>query len=150
MKLRDLFTRKLPVNTDKIEQAIRHLETKTSAELRVLVERKVKKDTGSAIDHAQKIFNDLKMDQTQARNGVLIYLAFKPQYVAIIGDEGIHQKVGNEFWTTVYDAMKQDCQNKQFTQAICKGIQEVEKQLEIHYPIQENDINELPNEVIIK
>ncbi len=150
MKLGMLFSQKLPVDTKKIERAITQLETKTSAELRVVIEHKVKKNASSATERATQIFNELKMYQTKARNGVLIYLSFKPQYIAIIGDEGIHQKVGDNFWNAVYNAMKQECQNKQFTKAICHGIQEVEKQLVDYYPIQKDDINELSNEVIIK
>lgn len=36
------FSKKLPISTKQIEQAIAHLETQTSAELRVVVERKTR------------------------------------------------------------------------------------------------------------
>ncbi len=150
MKLCSFFSRKLPVDTLQIEQAIAHLEKKSSAELRVVVEHKAEVKTASAKARAEQLFDELKMYQTEQRNGVLIYLSFKPRFVAVVGDKGIHQKVGDKFWQNVYDAMKQQCQVGQFTQAICNGIQEVEKQLTKHYPIQPDDINELSNEVIIK
>lgn len=148
MGLFSFLSRDLPIDTQQIEQAIMHLEQKTSAELRVVVERKTKTD--SAIDRATELFEELEMQKTDERNGVLIYLSFKPHYVAVIGDEGIHQKVGDDFWNNVYDAMKQDCKNEKFTQAICKGIQQVEVPLAKHFPIQPDDVNELPNEVVIK
>ncbi|WP_301099426.1 TPM domain-containing protein [Otariodibacter sp.] len=148
MGLFDLLNKKLPIDTQQIEQAISHLEKQTSAELRVVVERKVK--SNSPIDRANQLFDELTMRETKDRNGVLIYLSFKPRLMAIVGDEGIHQKVGESFWESVYQVMKADCQNGDFTLAICKGIQQVEQQLKTYFPIQTDDKNELPNEVIIK
>lgn len=149
MGLFSFLTRKLPLDTQKIEEAISHLESHTSAELRVVVERKAKK-AQSAMARAQTLFNELGMENTEARNGVLIYLSFKPHFVAVVGDEGIHQKVGYEFWQSVYQAMKADCVAGHFTDGICKGIEQVAEQLAVHFPRQENDINELTNEVVIK
>lgn len=149
MNVFSLFQRKLPLDTAKIEEAISHLEQQTSAELRVVVERKAKKCT-SALDRANALFDELKMRETEQRNGVLIYLSFKPHYVAVVGDEAIHQKVGDEFWQAVYSSMKSACQQGDFTEAICSGIQQVEAQLAQHFPLQSDDSNELSNEVIVK
>ncbi len=94
MGLFSFLSNKLPIDTQRIEQAIADLEQKTSAELRVVVERKAKigKTDNAAILRASELFDELKMRETAERNGVLIYLSFKPHYAAIIGDEGIHQK----------------------------------------------------------
>lgn len=149
MKFFSVFQRKLPVDTTKIEQAISHLEQVTSAELRVVVERKAKK-CKSALARAEQLFEELEMYKTAQRNAVLIYLSFKPHYVAVVGDQGIHEKVGAEFWQDVYAAMKEQCKNGCYTAAICQGITQIEKPLSEHFPIQPDDVNELPNEVIIK
>lgn len=149
MKLFSVFQRKLPVDTAKIEQAISHLEQQTSAELRVVVEYKAKKSQ-SAIARAEQLFDELEMYKTTARNAVLIYLSFKPHYVAVVGDQGIHEKVGEEFWQDVYAVMKEQCQNGCYTAAICQAIAHIEKPLAEHFPVQPDDVNELPNEVIIK
>lgn len=149
MKLFSVFQRKLPVDTTKIEQAISHLEQVTSAELRVVVERKAKK-CQSAMARAEQLFVELEMQNTAQRNAVMIYLSFKPHYVAVVGDEGIHAKVDDDFWQKVYAAMKNLCQQGDYTQAICQGIKQVEKELALHFPIQTDDVNELPNEVVIK
>lgn len=148
MGLFSYFRRKLPIDTQQIEQAILQLEQQTSAELRVVVERKAQMD--NAIARANQLFDELNMRQTEARNGVLIYLAFNPQLIAVVGDQGIHQRVGNEFWQTVYQAMKEQCQQGNYTQGICDGIAQVQAQLAAYFPIQPNDVNELANEVIIK
>ncbi|QIW16140.1 hypothetical protein A4G20_07250 [Pasteurellaceae bacterium RH1A] len=148
MGLLSFLQKKLPIDTTQIEQAIAKLEQASSAELRVVVERKSKTD--QAMERATEVFNALKMYETADRNAVLIYLSFKPHHLAIIGDKGIHQKVAPDFWQKIYDAMKQDCQAACFTQAICRGIEAVQVELAHHFPRKENDQNELPNEVIIK
>ena len=46
--------------------------------------------------------------------------------------------------------MKKQLQLGNYTQAICDGIAQVEEQLARYFPYQANDVNELPNEVVIK
>lgn len=151
MGLFSFLSNKLPVDTNIIEQTIAHLEQQTSAELRVVVERKAKIDRieNAAVLRATQLFHELKMDQTVERNGVLIYLSFKPHYVAVIGDEGIHQKVGDDFWQTIYSTMCLNCQNGNYTHAICEAVKAIEAPLSEHFPYLD-DKNELSNEVIIK
>lgn len=139
----------LNIDTHAIEQAIAAAEKQTSAELRVVVERKAKGPL-SALERANQLFDELKMRETAERNGVLIYLAFKPHLLAVVGDEGIHQKVGEAFWQEVYAAMKQHCAQENFTQAIVAGISQVGAALGEHFPLQANDRNELENEVVIR
>lgn len=148
MGLFSILKRELPLDTAQIEQAISQLEQQTSAELRVVVERKAKGN--SALARAEQLFDELEMRNTAERNGVLIYLAFRPHYLAVVGDEGIHQKVSTAFWQTVYDAMKSDCQAGNYTQAICQGIEQVGRQLAVHFPRKADDRDELPNQVVIK
>lgn len=177
MGLFSLWQRKLPLDTAKIEAAIADLERQTSAELRVVVERKAKQQAPArccpthksaefmaqvdsqpcgvepctpAEQRAERLFDELKMAETAARNGVLIYLCFKPHYIAVIGDQGIHEKVGQAFWQSVYQIMREHCRQGNFTQGICAAIAEIKMQLAAHFPIQPNDVNELPNEVIVK
>ncbi|MDD0822865.1 TPM domain-containing protein [Mannheimia sp. AT1] len=151
MGLFSFLSNTLPVDTDIIEQAIAHLETQTSAELRVVVERKAKIENveDAAVLRATQLFDELKMYETAERNGVLIYLSFKPHYVAVIGDEGIHQKVGDDFWQKIYAAMCIACQNGDYTKAICDAIKTVETPLALHFPYFD-DKNELSNEVVVK
>ncbi|QLB15043.1 hypothetical protein A6B39_06040 [Mannheimia granulomatis] len=152
MGLFSFLSNKLPIDTAIIEQAIAHLEQQTSAELRVVVEQKanIDKVENAAILRANQLFDELNMRETAERNGVLLYLSFKPHYVAVIGDEGIHQKVGEAFWQDVYKALCIDCQQGDYTQAICHAIQTLESPLARYFPYQASDRNELSNEVVIK
>jgi uncharacterized membrane protein len=45
-----------------------------------------------AYDRALQVFSELKMHETEQKNGVLFYLAYKDKIFSIVGDEGIHRK----------------------------------------------------------
>ena len=149
MKLFSFLSNKLPVDTQRIEQAISHLEQQTSAELRVVVERKAK-GKADAMARANQLFDELNMREAAEGSGVLVCRSFKPHDLAIVGDQAIHEKVGQVFWQSVYDAMKLQCQQADYTKALCQGIKQVEVQLATYFPRQHDDMNELSNEVVIK
>lgn len=145
-----LFSR-FPFDKAKIEHAIADLEQQTSAELRVYIERHLPKSeqNTSVLDRTVAVFQELEMDQTQARNAVLIYIAYKDHRCAVIGDLGIHQYVGDEFWQRQYRQMIGCFSQKRYTEGVVFAIQQIGEELATHFPIQPDDINELPNEVII-
>lgn len=139
-----------PIQKSVIEQAIADLEKKTSAELRVYVERK-KADVGrSALQQATFLFQQLEMEKTALRNGVLIYLALQSKQCAIVGDQGIDQYVEADFWQRACDLIVEQAKQKQYTQGIVNAIAMIGERLAQHFPYQEDDKNELPNEVVIK
>ncbi|WP_386696518.1 TPM domain-containing protein [Lonepinella sp. MS14436] len=142
-----LFSR-IPFDKKQIESAIAELEKNTSAELRVYIERHLPKNIVN-LDQALAIFNQLEMHKTAARNAVLIYIAYKDQQCSIIGDIGIHQFVGDEFWQKQCLSMINYFGQKQYTLGLLSAIEKIGKELAIHFPYQPDDINELPNEVII-
>ena len=57
----------------QIADTIAEAEKKTSGEIRIYLESKC---AGEPLERAHLIFQELKMEQTAARNGVLIYLAY--------------------------------------------------------------------------
>ncbi|AWX13758.1 hypothetical protein CEP48_06030 [Mergibacter septicus] len=150
---------KLPLEPKQIEDAIARLELQTSAELRVCVERKIPITTEISseqqrqqlgIQRATYLFNELKMDQTAARNGVLIYLALKQKCCAVIGDKAIDEVVDDTFWQQQCSLIAQAARQGNYTQGIVNVIEQIGERLAQHFPRQADDINELPNEVVIK
>ena len=83
-------------DTRIIVKAIRHAEEQTSGEVRVFVENRCR--FMDALDRAAEIFFSLQMEMTEQRNAVLVYVALKDHQLAVFGDEGIHKKVGTEYW----------------------------------------------------
>lgn len=145
------FFSRIPVAKAQIEAAIARLESQSSAELRVYIERKLpRKAKGlSAMARALEVFNELNMDKTAAQNAVLIYVGFKDHLCAIIGDQGIHQYLDEAYWQAQCDVLVAHFRQKAYTQGVVAVIDEIAKVLAQHFPIQPDDQNELPNEVII-
>lgn len=141
-KQKDIF------NSDEqhaISHAVGLAENRTSGEIRVCVERSTKEN---AIDRATYYFNKLGMNQTSLKNGVLIYLAVEDRKFAIIGDEGINKKVPDNFWEETKNVMTAYFIKKELVEGIVKGIHVAGEQLKHYFPVADDDINELPNEVV--
>ncbi len=130
----------------RISDVIWEAENKTSGEIRVYFERHTKKLAPE--ERALQIFHKLKMDHTELQNGVLFYIAFDDKKYAVIGDKGIHEKVKDEFWLRISEAMKAHFKKEEFIEGLSAGIREVGERLKTYFPIQADDINELPDEIV--
>lgn len=130
-----------------IVNAIQDAEKRTSGEIRVYIERHCK--YVNPLDRAAEIFWALKMDYTQNRNAVLVYIAVADHQFAIYADEAIHTKMGNEFWQKEVAAMRRHFVDNHHVDAIAEVIRDVGAALENHFPFQEGqNKNELPDEII--
>jgi uncharacterized membrane protein len=136
-----------PEEKHNIEEAVRAAENATSAEIRVVFARKLGED---ALAEAEEWFQRLGMEKTRERNGVLICMGVASKRFAIVGDEGIHRYMTDEGWQSVRDAMVERFRDDQFAEGIAYGVAEVGRVLSEHFPPREDDINELPDEVIIE
>ena len=128
----------------EIVQAIQIAEKNTSGEIRVHIEKTTSMDT---FDRALEVFHLLKMDETQLKNGVLIYLAVENKSFVICGDEGINDLVENDFWDCTKDAMLLHFKKGNFKQGLVDGILRAGERLKTHFPYVEGDENELSNEI---
>lgn len=127
-----------------IQQSIVEAESLCSGEIRVHIDKTC---NGDVLIQAQTTFLKLGMQKTALRNGVLIYLVPSQKQMAIVGDEGIHKVVGQDFWDDIYQQMKSDFAQNQYCQGLQTGILSIGNALKTHFPIQENDQNELSNTI---
>jgi uncharacterized membrane protein len=89
------------------------------------------------------------MDQTEQRNGVLIYVAVKDHQMAVLGDEGIHKKVGDAFWNEEVKKMREHFREQLYMDALVKVVHDVGSALQTHFPYsRETDKNELPDDIV--
>src|SRR6516164_654148 len=131
---------------DRIIQAIRDAESKTSGEIRVLIQRgKLKSDPLVA---ARRKFHRLGMHKTRERNAVLIFVAPRVHKLAVVGDQAIHEKCGNEFWQRLVERMRNHFQNEMFSDALIEAVNEVGSVLATHFSRAVRDANELPDDPI--
>ena len=128
----------------EIVEAIRIAEKNTSGEIRIHLEQTTTLD---AYDRALAVFQELKMDETELKNGVLIYLAIKDRTFVICGDQGINDVVPNDFWDCTRDIMVTQFKAGNFKQGLIDGILRAGEQLQHYFPWKEGDTNELSNEI---
>jgi uncharacterized membrane protein len=127
--------------------AIQKAELRTSGEVRLFIESKCR--FMDAIDRAKEIFLQLAMDKTDLRNATLIYIAVDDKQAAVFGDEGIHQKVGSEYWKTEVSKMLQQFRAEKLVEGICIAITDLGEALQYHFPFNsDTDKNELPDEIV--
>ena len=129
---------------DQILEAIKEAESSSSGEIRIHIENHCKEDV---MDRAAYLFEQLEMHKTEARNGVLFYLALKDHRFAILADVGINQKVEDNFWDEISQQMANDFKADRLLDGICTAIKMAGYQLKEHFPYQENDQNELNDEI---
>jgi uncharacterized membrane protein len=129
-----------------IVEAIRLAEKNTSGEIRVHIEKTTSID---AYQRAMEVFHLLKMDETQLKNGVLVYVAVSDKSFVICGDKGIDDLVPNDFWDTTRDVMAAHFKNGNFKQGLIDGITKAGEQLQKYFPYVDGDTNELSNEISI-
>ena len=140
-KVEDFLTKE---EEQAIVEAIRLAETATSGEIRVHIEKKA---SIAHFDRALEVFHLLKMDETELKNGVLIYVAVKDKAFVICGDKGINEAVSTDFWDSTKEIMASHFKNGNFKQGLIDGITKAGDQLKKYFPFQDGDTNELSNEI---
>jgi len=131
----------------RIVEAIHLAERRTSGEVRVFVESRC--SYMDAIDRAVEIFSILKMYNTADRNGVLVYIAVKDQQLAVFGDEGIHQKLGNEYWNKEVQQMLSHFNKNNYSEGIRQCVLDIGEALQTNFPYnKDTDKNELPDDIV--
>lgn len=130
-----------------ILQAIQNAEKQTSGEVRVYIENHCR--YVDPMDQAAEIFFGLKMDQTQERNGVLVYIALRDRQLAIFGDEGIHREVGKDFWENEVKQMIAEFKADHHALGIAKVVTDIGEALKTYFPYDgTKDKNELPDDIV--
>lgn len=132
------------IDNDRIVKAIADAESRSSGEVRVHVTHRKPEDLEA---RARRRFELLGMTKTADRNGVLFYIAPGLRQFQILGDAGIHEKCGADFWKDVAAEMEESFRRGEFTEGIVRGVQKVGELLAVHFPRSTQDRNELPNAI---
>ena len=131
----------------KIVHAIGLAEKQTSGEIRLYVESKCR--FVDPLDRAAEVFGQLKMMETADRNAVLVYVAMKDRQLAVFGDKGIHDKVGDEFWNQHIKSILSHFRRDNYAEGLSSMIKEIGDTLHDHFPYNaDTDKNELPDDIV--
>lgn len=131
----------------QITEAIRKAERMTSGEVRVFVESRC--SYMDAVDRAAELFFRLEMDETDDHNAVLVYVAMDDRQLAVVGDAGIHQRVGNEYWNEEIQKMISNFDRHNYAAGLVEIINDIGQALTKHFPFNnDTDKNELPDDIV--
>jgi uncharacterized membrane protein len=129
---------------ESLAAAVRQAEATTSAEVRVHLDHTCDED---ALPRAIKIFERLGMHRTAHRNGVLVYISVQDHKLAVIGDKGIHERVGEVYWRDLVEAVRGHMRQERSREGLIHAITELGSTLARHFPRRPDDRNELPDDV---
>ena len=149
MSLFSFFKKDFFTEEEKLQiiEAVRNAERMTSGEVRVFVENRC--SYMDAIDRAKEIFAELKMHETNDRNAVLLYIALKDKQLAIFGDEGIHSKLGTDYWQAEVKKMIDNFNRENYAEGIKEVVTDIGEALTQLFPFNnDTDKNELPDDIV--
>jgi uncharacterized membrane protein len=129
----------------KLIAQIIEAESMTSGEIRVHLESDTK--GMSSLKRAEYVFHKLAMENTAARNAILIYIATDSRKLALWADHGIHKVVPVGYWESTIDHMLSYFKAGQFFEGTHRGISMIGQKLKTYFPYQRNDINEITDEI---
>jgi Predicted membrane protein len=134
-----------------IERAIAQSEARHGGEIRVAIEGhlstlEVLKDITPRA-RALQAFGELGVWDTEANNGVLIYVLWADHDVEIVADRGFNGRVTPAEWEEVCRAMERLFAQRKPVEAVLTGIEQVGTLIAKHYPLV--DRNELSNRPVL-
>ncbi len=136
----------------EISLAIKEIEKNTSGEIRVCIKRKrgYLEMEYSPREIALNEFTGLKMHETKDRTGVLFFILFEENKFEIIADEGINSKIPEDEWDLISESIRKNFTVKKYREGIIYVLKKIGEHLINDFPVKEGDINELPDDVIVK
>jgi uncharacterized membrane protein len=149
---RAALRRAFPAGTlSAIEAAISQSERRHTGEIRVAIEagldpHHVRRGRGPR-ERAIGVFGQLSVWDTEANNGVLVYVLLADRSVEIVADRGYNGRVTAEEWASVCHAMESHFRAGRFAQGTLEGIARVSDLVALHFPAGPDTRNpdELPN-----
>lgn len=142
-KKKSFFTKE---EEERMVEAIRSAEKQTSGEIRIYIEQHCAYI--NALDRAKEIFGELEMHKTKDRNAVLLYIATKDKQLALLGDAGIYEKMGQIFWDNEVKLMLAEFKQHHFIDGICHIIGDIGEALKTNFPYASDDKNELDDGIV--
>lgn len=134
---------------ERIEAAVVAAERGHSAEFRFAVEGALHPSQLMAAmtgrERALEVFSNLRIWDTAANNGVLIYLLLADRDVEIVADRGLSGLVQPAEWEAICREMEACFRRGEFEAGALLGIERVDGLLRRHFPAAGDNPNELPD-----
>lgn len=144
-----------PAAEQKLEAQVQASEARHSGEICVCVEASLPLSylwkKLSARQRALTLFGKLRVWDTEANNGVLIYLLLADNAIEIVADRGLNSRVSAAQWQGVVQRLREHLGQGRFQDGLQQAVQEVDRLLSAHFPLApgQSNPNELPDRVIL-
>jgi uncharacterized membrane protein len=149
-RTRALFT---PAVLAEIQAEIAAAEAQHAGEIRFVIETSLPwprlMHGMSARARALELFAQFHVWDTEANNGVLIYVLRADRAVEIIADRGINQRVSASEWELVCREVEAHFRAGRYAEGSRAAIAGVARLLAQHFPAERSTGNELPNQPIL-
>ena len=144
-----------PAALARIEQRIAASEKLHGGEIRVCVEAGLPLSylwrDATPRERAIAMFGKLRVWDTEANNGVLIYLLLAEHAIEIVADRGLGSKVPQGEWQAIVGRMGSAFHDGRFEDGLTQALEEVSALLVAHFPAQAGaaNANELPDAPVL-
>jgi len=86
--------------------------------------------------------------RTRDETGVLIFISLFERRVWVLADRGINRKVSQDRWDAIVGGIVAGIREKRAVEAVCKAVADVGELLAEHFPIRDDDQDELTNLIV--
>jgi uncharacterized membrane protein len=137
-----------------VQRAITTTEREHGGEIRFVVEHALHPlRLWAGVDSRQRaleIFGLLRVWDTEANNGILVYVLFAERSVEILADRGIAQRVTQEEWAELCREVETEFAAGQFRAGSLRAIEGAAGLLRRHFPaVTGKTANELPDQPVL-
>jgi uncharacterized membrane protein len=134
---------------EKIEEQIKESEKRHGGEIRFAVEAALDPlpllRGQTARERALEAFAELGVWDTEANNGVLLYLLLADHDVEIVADRGFNARVPQAEWEAVCRAMEAELRAARYEAGVLEGLRRIGAIMARHFPPRAGKREELSN-----
>lgn len=139
----------------RLQQRVAASERAHAGEIRVCVEAGLPLSYlwrgASARERALTLFGKLRVWDTEANNGVLIYLLLAEHAIEIVADRGLARRVPHGTWQAMVGHMRAAFRAGRYEDGLTQALAEVSALLVAHFPAGDGAVhgNELPDDPVV-
>jgi uncharacterized membrane protein len=144
-----------PALVERLAHRVAASEQRHSGEIRLYVEAGLPMSYlwrgASPRERAVALFGKLRVWDTEANNGVLIYLLLAENAIEIVADRGLASRVAQGEWQAIVARMGPAFRGGRFEDGLTQALEEVSALLVAHFPLAagQANSNELPDRPVL-
>lgn len=93
-------------------------------------------------------FLEQELHHTRDRTGILILISLFERRVQVLADSGINAKVSENTWDELVEIIIAGLKSDDACTAVCKAVERCGELLTEHFPVKDDDSDELPNLIV--